>query len=165
MIWIYVVIGVGLVVAAVWLGYMVWRKDAADLARYLNRDGCPWERISRTSATPEAPELVYYHNVGPDASGVEMRAYDYSQFPGQGEYDEDGICLSVIDNSSGHGVVLNEFGRVLDALRFGDELWRGHVPRRPGGDAADDRGRRRRSGTSCSGTSWLFPITILCRGG
>ncbi len=124
MIWIYVVIGVGLVVAAVWLGYMVWRKDAADLARYLNRDGCPWERISRTSATPEAPELVYYHNVGPDASGVEMRAYDYSQFPGQGEYDEDGICLSVIDNSSGHGVVLNEFGRVLDALRFGDELWR-----------------------------------------
>ena len=50
-----------------------------------------------------------------------MRVYYYGQVPEGGE--DEGVCLSIIDPERHNGMILNGFGRPLDAMQFGDGIW------------------------------------------
>lgn len=109
------------------------RKQENDLNRYLNSPDCDWERLfsgggaAADSGGGPAPSTVYYRNRKPaEASGIEMRVYDYSRFPHDIEAEAEGICLSIIDPQNVNGMILNGFGLPLEAIQFGNQLWNDH---------------------------------------
>ncbi len=124
MLALYIVIGVVVVIAAIVGGFyasvrLMRGKDSADLQRFLGRESCTWEEV----ATPEGgPDTVLFKNREPEDSGIEMRAYYYAEVP-EGTEDE-GVCLSIIDPERINGMILNGFARPLDAMQFGDDLWK-----------------------------------------
>ncbi len=107
--------------AVLGVSYLYKRKGAADLTRYLQDGSCKWERIAVPSDAADDHRSILYKNTAPESSGIEMRAYYYSQLP-EGAEDE-GVCLSIIDPKRNNGMILNGFDRVLDAMQFGDGLW------------------------------------------
>ena len=122
MLIVYIVVGVVLfvlaVVATVFVtGRLMRRKDEADLRRYLEDEGSSWERV----ATPAGGESILFRNTEPESVGIEMRVYYVADIP-EGQEDE-GVCLSMIDPERGNGMILNGFGRSLDAMQFGDGVW------------------------------------------
>ena len=123
-IWIVVIIvlvAVLMVGAFFGVSYIMRRKVAADLDRFLRGENCKWERVRAPGeAANDAEGDVLYTNAAPKSSGIEMRAY-YSP-PPDGTEDE-GVCLSIIDPRHTNGMILNGFERVLDAMQFGDGLW------------------------------------------
>ena len=125
MLAVYIVIGVVVAIIAIVGGFyasvrLMKGRDSADLARFLGRDGCAWEEVS----TPEGgPDTVLFKNREPEKNGIEMRAYYYAEVPPEGTEDE-GVCLSIIDPERINGMILNGFARPLDAMKFGDDLWK-----------------------------------------
>ena len=103
-----------------WLVYLLKNKDAADLSRYLRGDSCQWQQ---RTATAGGAGSVYFTNRAPEAQGIEMRVYYYSAPADGSPGDDDGYCLSIIDQGNGGGVILNGFARPLEAMQFGDGLW------------------------------------------
>ena len=113
-----VAIALVLAVVAAFFGfhYMMKGKEASDLRRYLQRDGCQWESMT----PPGAGGGIYYKNGEPEASGIEMRVYRIDQ---PAEAEDEGVCLSIIDPANGNGMILNGFPVALEAMEFGDGLW------------------------------------------
>ncbi len=123
MLVVYIVGGVVLFALAVvgtvyGISYLIKGKDEADLDRYLGDEECRWERMP-TQGGGEAN--VLFRNTEPESAGIEMRVYYVSELP-EGQEDE-GVCLSIIDPARSDGVILNGFGRSLDAMQFGDGIW------------------------------------------
>ena len=123
MLAVYIVAGVVLfallVVGTVYgTSYLIKRKDEADLDRYLGDEECGWERMPTEGG---AEGNVLFRNAEPESVGIEMRVYYVSELP-EGQEDE-GVCLSIIDPARSDGVILNGFGRSLDAMQFGDGIW------------------------------------------
>ena len=50
-----------------------------------------------------------------------MRVYFLSEPPEDAEYE--GVCLSIVDPERVNGMILEGFGRLVDAMQFGDGLW------------------------------------------
>lgn len=124
MLALYIVIGVIVVIAAIVGGFyasvrLMRGKDAADLERFLRNKTCTWEPVPTMEG---GPETVLYKNSEPEASGIEMRAYYFAEVP-EGVEDE-GVCLSIIDPERSNGMILNGFARPLDAMQFGNDLWK-----------------------------------------
>ena len=124
MLAVYIVVGVVLFTLAIigaflGTGYLLKRKDKGDLERYLRRNDCRWEQVSATADDPSAS--VLFKNGEPEESGIEMRVYYIAQVPAGAE--DEGVCLSIIDPGRSNGMILNGFGRTLDAMQFGDGLW------------------------------------------
>lgn len=110
------------------VAYVMRRKQEGDLNRYLGSPDCDWERLSTGGdATAGVASTVYYRNRKPaEASGIEMRVYDYSRFHHDIEAEAEGICLSIIDPQNVNGMILNGFGLPLEAIQFGNQLWNDH---------------------------------------
>ena len=116
------VIVLALIGAGVYLVDFLRNKEASDLNRYLGRDDCPWERNAPESQVG-AGDRIYFVNHAPEPQGIEMRVYYYSE-PADGSMgDNDGYCLSIIDQGNRNGMILNGFVRPLEAMEFGDGLW------------------------------------------
>ena len=123
MLAIYIVAGVilsALAIVGAFFGtlYVLKRREEADLERYLQDENCKWERM-HDEDSPEGS--VVFRNTEPESSGIEMRAYYFTQLPEDAE--DEGVCLSIIDPERSNGMILNGFGRALDAMEFGDGLW------------------------------------------
>lgn len=103
-----------------WLVYLLKNKDAADLSRYLRGGSCQWEQ---RTATTGGGGSAYFTNSAPEAQGIEMRVYYYSGPADGSPGDDDGYCLSIIDQGNRGGMILNGFTRPLEAMQFGDGLW------------------------------------------
>ena len=124
MLALYIVIGVVVVIGAIVGGFyasvrLMRGKDAADLERFLRSKSCTWEQVPTMEG---GPDTVLYKNSEPESSGIEMRAYYFAEVP-EGAEDE-GVCLSIIDPERSNGMILNGFGRPLDAMQFGNDLWK-----------------------------------------
>ena len=123
MLAIYIVVGailVTLVIFGAFFGtiFTQKRRDEAELRRYLEGDECKWERMSTEERSPGS---LLFRNTAPDSIGIEMRAYYFTDLP-KGAEDE-GVCLSIVDPNRNNGMILNGFGRMVDAMQFGDNLW------------------------------------------
>ena len=126
MLVVYVVVGIvlfALAIVAAFFGtmHLMKRRDEAELERYLQDEDCDWERME-TSGGPEMS--VLFHNAKPASSGVEMRVYYLTEPPEDAKYE--GVCLSIIDPQRANGMILEGFGRLVDAMQFGDGLWNDH---------------------------------------
>ena len=126
MLIVYVVLGIGLfalAIAGALFGtlHIMKRRDEADLERYLEDEDCDWEQVQTTGGTDMS---VLFRNTEPESAGIEMRAYFLSEPPDDAEYE--GVCLSIIDPQRANGMILEGFGRLVDAMRFGDDLWKDH---------------------------------------
>ena len=124
MLVVYIVIGVVVAIAAIVGGFyasvrMMRGRDSAALERFLGNASCTWEQVPTMEG---GPETILYKNSEPEASGIEMRAYYFTEVP-EGVEDE-GVCLSIIDPERINGMILNGFSRPLDAMQFGDDLWK-----------------------------------------
>ena len=123
MLVVYVVLGIALFALAI-VGalfgtlHIMKRRDEAELQRYLQDEDCDWESIPTTGG----PEMsVLLRNTKSASSGIEMRVYFLSEPPEDAEYE--GVCLSIIDPERVNGMILEGFGRLVDAMQFGDGLW------------------------------------------
>ena len=123
MLVVYVVLGIVLFALAI-VGavfgtlHIMKRRDEAELERYLQDEDCDWESIPTTGG----PEMsVLFRNTKSESSGIDMRVYFLSESPEDAEYE--GVCLSIIDPERVNGMILEGFGRLVDAMQFGDGLW------------------------------------------
>ena len=126
MLVVYVVLGIVLFALAI-VGavfgtlHIMKRRDEAELERYLQDEDCDWESIPTTGG----PEMsVLLRNTKSASSGIDMRVYFLSESPEDAEYE--GVCLSIIDPERVNGMILEGFGRLVDAMQFGDGLWKDH---------------------------------------
>ena len=126
MLVVYVVLGIALFALAI-VGalfgtlHIMKRRDEAELERYLQDEDCDWESIPTTGG----PEMsVLYRNTKSESSGIDMRVYFLSESPEDAEYE--GVCLSIIDPERVNGMILEGFGRLVEAMQFGDGLWKDH---------------------------------------
>ena len=126
MLVVFVVLGIALFALAI-VGalfgtrHIMKRRDEAELERYLQDEDCDWERMPTTGGSEMS---VLFHNTKSASSGIEIRVYFLSEPPDDSEYE--GVCLSIIDPQCSNGMILEGFGRVVDAMRFGDGLWNDH---------------------------------------
>ncbi len=116
-----------LVVGSVyWMMRFTRQKETADLNRYLQGENCQWERTGGPPAGENAAGNAYFVNHAPVSQGIEMRVYAYAQPADGSRGDDEGICLSIIDQANRNGMILNGFGIYLEAMQFGDTLWNDH---------------------------------------
>ena len=122
-----VIAAVVLVAGAVYFLMRVMRqKEAADLNRYLQREGCQWEQLGTASEAESENGMVYFVNHAPEDQGIEMRVYEYDEPVDGSQGDDEGVCLSIIDTANRNGMILNGFALHLEAMQFGDTLWNEH---------------------------------------
>ncbi len=100
-------------------GYMAKRKEEGDLRRYLQGENCKWETMPPPRTSSDGG--VFYKNTDPESSGIEMRVYYFSQ---PADSEDEGVCLSIIDPENSNGMILNGFAQALEAMEFGDGLWK-----------------------------------------
>ncbi len=112
--------------ALFWLIRLVRQKESADLNRYLQAEDCQWERMGNAADSNADNQEVFFVNHAPTPQGIEMRVYKYAKPSDGAEVDDEGICLSIIDQSNLNGMILNGFALYLEALQFGDTLWNDH---------------------------------------
>ena len=92
------------------------------------RDRPSWSDTCRTRAAtgehtdhgrPRDERPPPEHEIGIER--IEMRVYFLSEPPEDAEYE--GVCLSIVDPERVNGMILEGFGRLVDAMQFGDGLW------------------------------------------
>ncbi len=96
---------------------LVSNREAVALRRYLRSAGCPWARVT----TIGGGEFFTHNNTG--AGRIQLRVYSYTEPLDGSPGDDEGICLSIVDQDNMNGVILNGFARPLEAMQFGNSLW------------------------------------------